>query len=294
MRQLRKNMFAYETLPQECKDCIDENGAGGEQYSHPFNLKDYNEATGVMRAQPSQVYLFTGNRCNLACETCDSTFSDKHAEVFPERVIPVEGELLDPMAIARKFSPKQWVVYGGEPFIYENIYELTLMLLQKPGIVSFLTNGMYNVKTHPVFQDMILPNHKKFSVCFSVDGDAALNEKIRIGASTKRILANAKICAEKGVTTDIHYTHSSLNSHGFVDFCKMLLDEGMYDYPFSINTCPVEFPEAFSPKGLPNEEKRRVIEQVSDFMKENIPEDMLIASRNIIASLQYRQVGDIL
>lgn len=294
LREFRKNMFRYDTLPPECKACIDEDGAGGEKYSHRFDMSRYNAETGEVSCSPSQVYLFTGSKCNLACEMCDSTFSDQHAKRFPERVIPVTGDLIDPLTIAGRFEPAQWVVYGGEPMLFDRLYDLVLTLLQKGGMISFLTNGMYNIATEPVFQDLIFKFPKRFSVTFSLDGDEKLNESIRHGASTKRILQNTKACLEAGVFTDIHFTHSTLNTHGFVDFCRMLLDSGLYEYPFTFNTCAVEFPRHFSPHMLQQEEKAKVIDDILSFTEEMaLPEDMMIACQNVISALQHK-VGDIL
>lgn len=294
MRTFRKKMFMYRTLPDECKACIDEQGSGGEKYSHQLDLTQFDFGTGAMNKDPSQVYLFTGNRCNLACEMCDSTFSDSHAKKFPERVLPVSGDFIDPRVIAKQYDPEQWVVYGGEPMLYDEIYDLVLLLLQKNGKISFLTNGMYNIKTSSVFE-LIMKYPHRFTMTFSIDGDMKLNEEIRHGASTKRILSNVKMCLESGVYTDIHFTHSTLNSHGFVDFCNMLIDYGLYDYrDFTINTCAVEYPSHFSPKTHNSETKRSICAEVTKFAESNIPTDMKKAADDIIASLQQNKVGDIL
>lgn len=294
LRDFRQRMFQYDTLPLECKNCIDEDGAGGEKYSHSFDMKRYNPSTGEVMASPTQVYLFTGNKCNLACEMCDSTFSTQHAKRFPERVIPVNGELIDPSRIAEQFTPLQWVVYGGEPMLYDGLYDLTLSLLQQGGIISFLTNGMYNIATMPVFQQLIFKHPSRFSVTFSVDGNEKLNESIRHGASTKRILENVKACLEAGVPTDIHFTQSTLNSHGFVDFCKMLLASDLYQHRFTFNTCAVEFPRHFSPHTLQSEEKAKIIAEIFAFTEsQKLPSDMVIGCQNAISALQYK-VGDIL
>lgn len=286
MCDLRKRMFRFEDLLPECKACLQSYGAGNEKYSPKFHQDTYNHETGEMLVPPEQVYVFTGDRCNLACITCDSTFSDTHAKRFPDRILDVKTIHTEPMRDIHLFNPRQFVVYGGEPFLWEDIYPAMEAMIQKDSMISFLTNGMYPLKKLPVWELIKMARHK-VTMTFSVDGDRETNEKIRLGASTKQILRNTKLCLEHDILTDIHFTISNMNAHNFLDFVQMLMDEGLFEYPqFSINACRVEFPPEYSPATLPQEEKLALFHTLKRYIENrDLPQSVRVTANAVANSL---------
>jgi hypothetical protein len=188
LRKFRMAQFSLDTLPEECKLCLAKGDNGGHKYSHEVMSKNYNRNTGEMSVPPSQVYVFTGTKCDLACQMCDSSFSDTHARVFPDRIIPIVDVSVDkPLHIVNRYPGVQLVVYGGEPFLAKETYDIVKLGLLKGDLISFLSNGNRSYRNNRIFQELILPNPDRFSVCISIDGYPSLNEKIRVNARQARL-----------------------------------------------------------------------------------------------------------
>jgi MoaA/NifB/PqqE/SkfB family radical SAM enzyme len=263
--------FSLDTLPEECKLCLAKGDNGGHKYSHEVMSKNYNRNTGEMSVPPSQVYVFTGTKCDLACQMCDSSFSDTHARVFPDRIIPIVDVSVDkPLHIVNRYPGVQLVVYGGEPFLAKETYDIVKLGLLKGDLISFLSNGNRSYRNNRIFQELILPNPDRFSVCISIDGYPSLNEKIRVNARTDVIVDNVKYCQENNIFCDVHFTASKLNAPEFPEFVKWLITEGLYDYKyFTINSASVDFPEDFKVNQLPEEEKIKALVKIREF-RENL------------------------
>lgn len=297
LREFRKAQFSLDTLPVECKLCMAKGDNGDHKYSPEVMSKDYDKITGEMRVPPSQVYIFTGTKCDLACQMCDSTFSDTHARVFPDRVIPIVDVSVDrPLHIVNRYPNVQLVVYGGEPFIAKETYDIVKLGLLKGDRISFLSNGNRSYRNNRIFQELILPNPGRVSICISIDGYPELNERIRVNAHTDVIVDNIKYCQENKVYCDVHFTASKLNAPEFPEFVQWLVSEGLYDYPyFTINSASVDFPEDFKVNLLPEEEKIKALVKIRDF-RDNLTSvfpftekqllDIIKCCDGIIASLE--------
>lgn len=267
MRNFRKAQFSMATLPEECKLCLAKGDNGGHKYSHATLPTNYNHTTGEMKVPPTQVYIFTGTKCDMACQMCDSTFSDTHARVFPERIIPIVDVSVDkPLHIVNRYPGVQLVVYGGEPFLAKETYDIVKLGLLKGDLISFLSNGNRSYRNNRIFQELILPNPDRFSICISIDGYPALNESIRINAHTDVIIDNVKYCLDNNVFCDVHFTASKLNATEFPEFITWLLSTGVYNYPlFSVNSASVDFPEEFKVSQLSSEEKIKGVAKLKAF-----------------------------
>lgn len=258
-------MFSYDTLTDVCKRCYDRKTVDDPGYSLPFDLKDYNPETGEVYAPPKQVLVFTGTKCDLACDMCDSTFSDTHAKVYPDRIIDIAVVTEDsPRHIVGRYNPEQIVIYGGEPFVSRELYPLVQLAMMKRSSITFLTNGNRDLSRHPVFNELILPNHRRFSFIFSIDGTPELNEHIRKGVRTTQILDNVALCIASQIWCEMHFTCSKLNAHNFPAFVRWVLSLGFYDSPeFSITAGIVDFPDSYRASTLPRDERETIANDLS-------------------------------
>ena len=302
LKAFRKAQFSMDTLPEECKLCLSKGENGNHKYTPTISPDDYNRVTGEMLAPPSEVYIFTGTKCDLACQMCDSTFSDTHARVFPDRIIPIVDVTTDsPLHIVNRYPGVHLVIYGGEPFIAKETYDIVKLALIKGDKISFLSNGNRSFRTNRIWQDLILPNPDRFTVCVSIDGYPSLNESIRINANTAVMVDNVRYCQENGVYCDVHFTASKLNAPEFPEFVGWLVKEGLYKHPyFSINSASVDYPLEFKVNQLPEEEKIKAIGKLKAF-KESFTglfsftnkqkEEIVKCCDGIIASLEEREDG---
>jgi MoaA/NifB/PqqE/SkfB family radical SAM enzyme len=257
LREFRKSMFSYDTLSDVCKRCYDRKTADDPGYSLPFDLKDYNPKTGEVYAPPKQVLVFTGTKCDLACDMCDSTFSDTHAKVYPDRIIDIDVVTEDSARhIIGRYNPEQVVIYGGEPFVSRELYPLVQLALMKRSSITFLTNGNRDLAKHPVFKELVLPNATRFSFIFSIDGTADVNEQIRKGVRTEQILSNVELCRSEKIWHELHFTCSKLNAHNLTAFVRWVLSLECYMVPFfSLSVGIVDFPDDYRASTLPMGER---------------------------------------
>jgi sulfatase maturation enzyme AslB (radical SAM superfamily) len=200
---------------------------------------------------------------------CDSSFSDTHARVFPDRIIPIVDVSVDkPLHIVNRYPNVQLVVYGGEPFIAKETYDIVKLGLLKGDRISFLSNGNRSYRNNRIFQELILPNPGRVTICISIDGYPSLNEKIRVNARTDVIVDNVKYCQENNIFCDVHFTASKLNAPEFPEFVKWLITEGLYDYKyFTINSASVDFPEDFKVNQHHYHQKNRMLIQLDSSVK---------------------------
>lgn len=254
LRNFRKRMLDGD-LPDECRKCIASGDSGGQKYSPKMDVVKevgYVPATGHVRKNPGQILYFTGNKCNLACRMCDSTFSDTHGKSFPELRIPIKVEnegfnswrsTLDGVIAAQ---PREICLYGGEPFMARDIYEIVETLLRETNtVLAFLSNGSFDLERHKLYP-LLVQNPSRFAITYSIDGTPELNEKIRVLCKTDLIAKNIKTCQDIGVYCESHFTLSNMNIHELPEYIEYI--ETNFGKKFPFNIASVEFPSHFAPQ----------------------------------------------
>lgn len=286
LRELRKKMFSYHTLPDYCKECM----AGGlinSEAGYPTEFTRnfmYDINSGAMGMHPYSVLLYVGNKCNLACKTCNSNYSTGYAKLHGEnRKVEMNS---DPFMTVSKYRPKNWTVYGGEPFMYPRLYELVTKILDKGDdtVISFLTNGTIDLSRNRVYNEIVKKNPKKFTFGFSVDADPAWNMHVREGTTPEMmeiIKNNIRLTSNDGMFTNIHATMSTLNIGRLFHFIDWCFREKFLHHPnvsFDINM--VKIPRDMSPLFAPipqidevdmmNKKIKQMFEKSKDRLRPNI------------------------
>lgn len=293
LKAFRKRMFDQKTLPDECLKCLASNDTGGQKYSPTIDVVEhlgYNMETGEVLASPKQILYFISNKCNLACRMCDSTFSDMHAKILPELIIPIKEinpgytKLENNIAAITSCKPNSIVIYGGEPFFDKKLYDrLTLFLTETTAVISFLTNGSYSLEKHKAFL-LIKENAERFTFTFSIDGPPELNEAIRINCNTKLIEQNIELCKAHGICFDIHLTLSNMNIHALPEWIDYV--ETTFGDDVSYNIASVEFPTHFAPHLRPDIDDVR-IKLISYYWKKKITGKLTaVARRALLSTIQ--------
>lgn len=270
LRDFRKTMFQYRTLTDACKKCMALPHKGPGQYSFGFEPSHYDHATGHYRKDPVEVLVFVGNKCDLACVTCDSEHSDLYARNNPERNLPVPEQLvtINPMSILTRFDEaRTGVLMGGETLMARGIYELVAHGLEHTQMFfPILTNGNKDLMKNKTFVDHIIPNKHRFNITVSLDGLREHNESIRTGINFDQVVANIRQSLELGLETAVHLTFSKHNLDCWPDFCRMLNDEGFFKYPqFLLHAGHVDEPLDHHPTLASLDMKGRALKGLEEF-----------------------------
>lgn len=269
LRKFRMAMFDAKTLPPECKKCASMSNRGPAQYAHGYDWKAYNPKNGEYTKSAREIILFVSDKCDMACEMCDSRHSTMHARTFPDRIIPIFDVTEDDnMSIITRHRDVELITFmGGEPFLDKKFYaQLKHALDNTNAFIAILSNGNRSYRKHKVYNELILPNRNRIHITLSVDGDEEDQKRIRLGVKPEQVMENLKHCLEDGVGVETHYTLSKLNIDRFVPHLEYLRSEGVLEHPrFQFNMSHVDFPEDYHPRFAPEEEKKVALQQVESF-----------------------------
>jgi radical SAM protein with 4Fe4S-binding SPASM domain len=141
-----------------------------------LNKVDYLREDNIVRP-PIQVGLKLTNRCNMRCLMC-AQWGESGYHLSKENQIPIQEEI--PFSVYQKlfndlkeFNPKYYI-WGGEPFLYKDIFNILNDLKELKMTSSLVTNG-FN-----------LENDAEQIVCsglnilfLSLDGPEELHDSIR-------------------------------------------------------------------------------------------------------------------
>jgi len=134
--------------------------------------------------------IFYGNKCNLACDQCDTR--SEHlgkGEYDPTLENIKEGILL----ANEKFDVENWSVLGGEPFLYiDTVVEILKFLrsIEPNKTIFFPTNGLLLEKNLDLAADLI----KEFGVWIQVCNHTAAFKNKKL---SNKILNSVYKLAEK-------------------------------------------------------------------------------------------------
>ena len=251
LKEMRKKMFSYNTLPDFCKECMRAGLVNSEAgYSNEY-VRDlaYNETTGAVRSHPFSVHLFLGNKCNLACQTCNANYSSGYAKLHGTEA---EKDLFtDPFKLVELYNPSNWTLYGGEPFMYPKLYDLLMRLMDTNGVVSILTNGTIDLSRNRCYNEIIKKFPKKFCIGYSVDAEPNFNKYVRQNTTDEMmqtIVDNIFLTANDKIYTNIHATISTINISQMYAFVDWGFKQRLWKHPginFDVNV--VKLPKEFSP-----------------------------------------------
>lgn len=129
--------------------------------------------TGLPVMAPSTLAVSVTSRCNCRCKIC-RVYNVKHDELSVEEYDKIFKSLSG--------SVKWFTITGGEPFMREDIQEISDSLVSKakPDAVTIATNGSFTDRTVN-FANHFLANHRKTKLVINVSFDAlaTTHDKLR-------------------------------------------------------------------------------------------------------------------
>jgi MoaA/NifB/PqqE/SkfB family radical SAM enzyme len=132
---------------------------------------------------PSKLHVLITTKCNLKCSFCYCKENLNKTE--PGQLTPLEWNL-----ISKKIAKNTAVIFtGGEPFLYQYIYDALKILLDRKRMVSITTNGVgINL---PKLLELNSPS--LFVIMFSIHGTREIHDKITgVPGTYDRVVAMIK------------------------------------------------------------------------------------------------------
>lgn len=149
----------------------------GTMFNKHFRVKrEYRRGDGYSHVPIQQVSLKITNACNLRCKTCGqwgetgyNLTKDRHEL---RKIVPLERylELADEV---KKHKPIYYI-WGGEPFLYPGIMDLTRRIKENKSLLTLVTNA-YFLEKHA--EEIVEQQWE--ALMFSLDGPEAVHDEIR-------------------------------------------------------------------------------------------------------------------
>jgi len=146
-------------------------------YSKHFRApREYRRGDGVSRIPIQLVSLKITNACNLRCRTCaqwgETGYNFERPSADVRQVVPVGKyiELSDSLAGQKPF----YYIWGGEPFLYPGILELTARIKHNQSLLALVTNATFLEKSAQTVVEQGWD-----ALMFSLDGPEAVHDLIR-------------------------------------------------------------------------------------------------------------------
>lgn len=148
----------------------------GAYVKHVKVKKEYKKADGSSHIPMQQISIKITNACNLRCKTCgqwgDTGYNLNKSSHELKNIVPLERYLT--LADEVKRYRPIYYIWGGEPFLYPGLLDLTAKIKHSKSLLSVVTNAT------------MLERHAKEIVgqgwdalMFSLDGPQEVHDKIR-------------------------------------------------------------------------------------------------------------------
>jgi len=192
-----------------CSGCWNTEATGNRSPRQIFN--EQLKAVEVLESQPRIFIMKPGNRCNVACRSCNehtssSWYKDAYAlsesnkefkewlEFFYPHRNTYENNI-DLENTLQQWQPNIifWDLYGGEPLLIPLTYKIINVAIETGSSINqklqIHTNGtVYDPKLSYMFAKF-----KEVSVAYSIDAIGKKNDYIRSGSSWNKVIENLNL-----------------------------------------------------------------------------------------------------
>jgi len=143
---------------------------------HILAKREYKRGDGISRIPIHQISLKIVNACNLRCKTCgqwgETGYNIGKPSSELSKIVPVE-RYLDMADRVKKHKPIYYI-WGGEPFLYPGLFELTDRIKKNGSLLSVVTNGTF---TESKAEEIVRQGWD--ALMFSLDGPEDIHDEIR-------------------------------------------------------------------------------------------------------------------
>jgi hypothetical protein len=245
--------------PTGCKKCQMHEAAGGKSHRMLWNEREVDD--GVARLTDLDLYM--GNLCNLACVSCSSQNSSKwiaeEQKIFGEAQKNTQDDIDITLSWDLVKDLKRIKLAGGEVTIMPNHEQLLQQLIDFDVAKNITLVYIVNSTTDPRQFSALFSKFQKVEFILSVDGIGAVSDYTRYLSNWSTLEANINHTIDMGISVSINSVVSILNVYHMPE----LIDwwDGRGDILFRI----LDYPEHLSIKNLLPEHRSMVIDKIKDY-----------------------------
>lgn len=154
---------------------------------HVRAKREFRRGDGFSHMPVQQISFKITNACNLRCKTCgqwgETGYNLEKSRHELRKIVPLDRyiELVDSV---KKQKPIYYI-WGGEPFLYPGIMDLTARIKENKSVLSLVTNGTFLDK----HAEEIVRQQWEV-LMFSLDGPEAIHDEIRGKEGVFKKMAN--------------------------------------------------------------------------------------------------------
>lgn len=306
LSRLRKSLmeYDYDSLPSTCKVCLNSPTSHSKFYTvvdHNHMIETYlahkhkfDENGHIDKFPLAHLIIGISNKCNASCRMCFPMISSSKVKLLEDARIGsftdrIDNDLKFKNTVAsadiqqcidlinnHKDTLREVVIQGGDPIQAEELPMILDTLLEYKNTIriNFLSNGTFDKLADGRLLWDILRQFNKADIIFSIDSIPEVNEYIRIGLKTKRILKLLLECEEyfkdlPHVSVGVHCTLSNYNIYYLPEFLDWI-DEHIWHRKLWLNMNCVNRPIYQAPHNLPPELRLATLKKLREY-KTDIP-----------------------
>lgn len=163
---------------------------------------------------PLVANILLTNRCNLKCFYCYAqVFNRDLDDIEPDKWLGVIDKL-------HGMGTEIIVLLGGEPLLYKGVDKIIKRIKGHGMICELITNGYFVENNIDILRQLD-------SVCLSIDGDDAANDRNRGKGSYQKAVKAMDILKDSGVQTRIKAVITRNNIKSLEYLCHLALDHNV-------------------------------------------------------------------
>jgi MoaA/NifB/PqqE/SkfB family radical SAM enzyme len=156
------------------------------------------------------------SKCNASCKYCEVHKTDQSTQLSHSRILQIFQE-------AKEMGIREVTLSGGEPFFYENIWELIDHILKLNLKLNIITNGLL---INSFTKDEIAILKRTNQIIVSLDSqNKDINNFLRGGGSFDKTIQGIKILKDNEIIFSVGTVINTFNIdhlNEFISFCKKL------------------------------------------------------------------------
>lgn len=303
IKSIRKSFLNYDlkTLPKTCQTCLKTPNSLNTFFNEKQDLKEmylankhrFDENGHIDKFPLVHLTLGISNKCNGACRMCGHITSSTRLELVenagirihtsdPEFVLDFEGTELSidldqviNLINDHNDTLREVTLTGGDPSQADQLPLILDTLSQyKDNItICLISNGTFDRLVDGRLIWDVLDQFKIVHVVFSIDGMPEINEYIRVGLKTRRVIEIAHKCKDYfGDAPNRHIsfnsTLSNLNIYYLPEFLDFM-EENAVKKGLWVTLKPIRMPHYMAPHNLPPELRKKTLKKLREYAPTN-------------------------
>lgn len=262
--------------PTGCWKCQMHEDKGGKSHRMLWNEREKDD--GVTKLTNLDIYM--GNLCNLACVTCSSNNSSKwiaeEQKVFGSAFNPKQDDIDIELNWNLVKDLERIKLAGGEVTIMPSHKKFLQQLIDFDVAKNITLVYIVNNTTDPTKFKDLFSKFKKVEFILSVDGIGEVSDYVRYLSNWQELNNNIDKTIEMGISVSVNCVASVLNVYHLPDILEWWNSRG--DIFFRL----LDYPSHLSVNVLQQNDRSKVLDKLKDYKE----------FKHIVSYLESTKQGD--